>query len=148
MPSPSVSVGALLRGTRARSYVKALPLFTRLVLLAIVVFWVLGLVPALDIRNWGALVPDLMNLKTCRFLFFIVRGFGWNCDGNDRTGRDGRGRDNNCWEGKEKEKGRKGERSGLTITCSIPNEHVPVYTSQLIPRGYEHPGTSAVAGAL
>lgn len=34
------------------------------------------------------------------------------------------------------------------MTCSIPNEHVPVYTSQLIPRGHEYPGVGAIAGAL
>ncbi|KAK1753514.1 rhomboid protein 2 [Echria macrotheca] len=64
MPSPAISFAALLRGTRVRSYANRLPLFTRLVLVAIVVFWVLGLVPVLDLRNWGALVPDLVGITT------------------------------------------------------------------------------------
>ncbi|KAK4187828.1 putative rhomboid protein 2 [Podospora australis] len=49
---------------RARSYVFRLPLFTRLVLVAIVGFWLAGLVPGFDIKKWGALIPDEMGIAT------------------------------------------------------------------------------------
>lgn len=76
-------------------------------LLAIVVFWVLGLVPALDIRNWGALVPDLMNLKTCRFLLIIkgIWGVATGTRGRGEMGRDGT-TNRLGWEGKERRKKR------------------------------------------
>ncbi|KAK3984948.1 putative rhomboid protein 2 [Cladorrhinum sp. PSN332] len=50
--------------TRARSYVFRLPLFTRLVLLAIIGFWIAGLQSAWDLRQWGALIPKEMGLGT------------------------------------------------------------------------------------
>lgn len=49
---------------RARSYVFRLPLFTRLVLVAIVGFWLAGLLPWLDLKAWGALIPDEMGIAT------------------------------------------------------------------------------------
>ncbi|KAK8022615.1 hypothetical protein PG993_013382 [Apiospora rasikravindrae] len=51
-------------GLRARSYVFRLPLFTRLILLAIVVLWLVGIQSAWDLRKWGALIPDEMNFFT------------------------------------------------------------------------------------
>ncbi|KAK4228190.1 rhomboid protein 2 [Podospora fimiseda] len=50
--------------TRARSYVFRLPLFTRIVLLAITIFWLVGLQSAFDLRQWGALIPKEMGLGT------------------------------------------------------------------------------------
>ncbi|KAK6837893.1 rhomboid family protein [Apiospora arundinis] len=49
---------------RARSYVFRLPLFTRLMVLAIVVLWLVGIQSAWDLRKWGALIPDEMNFFT------------------------------------------------------------------------------------
>lgn len=56
--------------SRARSYVFRLPLFTRLVMLAILVFWVVGLQSVWDVRQWGALIPKEMGLGTCMDFFF------------------------------------------------------------------------------
>lgn len=55
---------------RARSYVFRLPLFTRLVLVAIVGFWLAGLLPWLDLKAWGALIPDEMGIATRMSFFF------------------------------------------------------------------------------
>ncbi|KAK8076135.1 hypothetical protein PG994_003407 [Apiospora phragmitis] len=49
---------------RARSYVFRLPLFTRLMVLAIVVLWLVGIQSAWDLRKWGALIPNEMNFFT------------------------------------------------------------------------------------
>ncbi|RYP32337.1 hypothetical protein DL766_004012 [Monosporascus sp. MC13-8B] len=49
---------------RARSYVLRLPLFTRGLVVAISAFWLAGLVPMWDLRQWGALIPDQMNIFT------------------------------------------------------------------------------------
>ncbi|KAK0611165.1 Gaa1-like protein [Immersiella caudata] len=63
----SISFGAFLGNNsnlRARSYVNRLPLFTRGVLVAIVVFWIVGVQSVWDLRTWGALVPDLVGLSS------------------------------------------------------------------------------------
>lgn len=49
---------------RLRSFVFRIPLFTRLVLLLILLFWILELQTAWDIAQWGALVPLQVNLST------------------------------------------------------------------------------------
>ena len=49
---------------RLRSYVFRLPLFTRAVLLAIFVFWVLELQSAWNVVSWGGLVPKEVGLGT------------------------------------------------------------------------------------
>lgn len=51
---------------RLRSFVFRIPLFTRLVLLLILLFWILELQTAWDIAQWGALVPLQVNLTTSR----------------------------------------------------------------------------------
>ncbi|KAH8887060.1 rhomboid family protein [Thozetella sp. PMI_491] len=61
MPSPAVSSFSTLR---ARSYLFRLPLFTRAVLVAIVVFWALGVQSVWDLRAWGALIPDKTGITT------------------------------------------------------------------------------------
>ncbi|KAH8193596.1 hypothetical protein TruAng_012238 [Truncatella angustata] len=43
---------------RARSYVLRLPLFTRAMVLIIVVLWLVGVQSVWDERQWGALIPD------------------------------------------------------------------------------------------
>lgn len=49
---------------RLRSFIFRIPLFTRLVLLLILLFWILELQTAWDIAQWGALVPLQVNLTT------------------------------------------------------------------------------------
>lgn len=49
---------------RVRSYLVRLPLFTRLVLLVILAFWLLELQTIWSVVEWGALIPDKINLGT------------------------------------------------------------------------------------
>ncbi|KAI0002371.1 Gaa1-like protein [Xylariaceae sp. FL0662B] len=49
---------------RARSYVFRLPLFTRIIVLVIVVSWLVGLQSVWDLRQWGALIPDEFGFTT------------------------------------------------------------------------------------
>ena len=53
-----------LRPARFQKYIFRLPLFTRIVLLLIMVFWVLELQTAWDVASWGALIPKEVNLGT------------------------------------------------------------------------------------
>lgn len=55
---------------RVRSYVLRLPLFTRAVLAAIVLFWTVGVQRWWDVRAWGALVPEEMGLGSRTFSLF------------------------------------------------------------------------------
>jgi hypothetical protein len=57
---------------RAGSYINRLPLFTRGVLAAIVVFEALCLQRWWDVRAWGALVPEKIGFATRRFSFLLV----------------------------------------------------------------------------
>ncbi|KAK6069604.1 rhomboid protein 2 [Seiridium cupressi] len=52
---------------RARSYVFRLPLFTRAMVLIIVVLWLVGIQSAWDLRQWGALIPDQISITTGNF---------------------------------------------------------------------------------
>lgn len=52
---------------RVRSYLVRLPLFTRLVLLAIVAFWLLEFQTIWSVVQWGALIPEEINLGTSMF---------------------------------------------------------------------------------
>lgn len=49
---------------RLRSYVFRIPLFTRIILLLILLFWILELQTAWDIAQWGALVPLQVSFST------------------------------------------------------------------------------------
>ena len=49
---------------RLRAYVFRLPLFTRIVILLIILFWILGFQTAWDVAQWGALVPSQVSLST------------------------------------------------------------------------------------
>lgn len=51
---------------RLRSYIFRLPLFTRIVLLLIVIFWILELQSAWNVVQWGALYPNEVNLGTSK----------------------------------------------------------------------------------
>ncbi|CAN8104740.1 unnamed protein product [Discula destructiva] len=61
---PTVTVPNL-NTSRARSYVFRLPLFTRIVIAAILAAWVVQVaVPGWDLRAWGALVPAEVGLSS------------------------------------------------------------------------------------
>lgn len=47
-----------------RSYIFRLPLFTRAVLLIIVICWLLELQSLWDVVTWGALIPNETNIST------------------------------------------------------------------------------------
>ncbi|KAK2739706.1 Glycosyl phosphatidyl inositol protein transamidase complex subunit [Onygenales sp. PD_40] len=49
---------------RLRSYILRLPLFTRCVLFAIIIFWLVGLPSIWDVAQWGALIPSEIGLAT------------------------------------------------------------------------------------
>lgn len=49
---------------RLRSYIFRLPLFTRIILLVIFVFWILELQSAWNVVQWGALIPQKVNFGT------------------------------------------------------------------------------------
>ena len=52
---------------RLRSYAYRLPLFTRIVLLAIFVLWIARFPLKWDVVRWGGLIPNEMNLGTSAF---------------------------------------------------------------------------------
>lgn len=66
---PAISVPSSFSGARVRSYIFKLPLFTRLMIFAIVATWFVGVVADTrwDIRAWGALVPDEVGLTSCEW---------------------------------------------------------------------------------
>jgi membrane associated rhomboid family serine protease len=47
---------------RARSYLTRLPLFTRLIALAIVALSIASLQPVWNLREWGALIPEEISI--------------------------------------------------------------------------------------
>jgi membrane associated rhomboid family serine protease len=49
---------------RARSYVFRLPLFTRAMILIIVLLWLAGIQSVWDLRQWGSLIPDQISITT------------------------------------------------------------------------------------
>ncbi len=63
-PPPTTATMTGFSASRARSYLARLPLFTRAVIAAIALFWVLGMQTVWDVRRWGALVPDEVGLAT------------------------------------------------------------------------------------
>ncbi|KAL3429675.1 Gaa1-like protein [Aspergillus tetrazonus] len=64
MTSPAALPPLPFNPSRVRSYLLRLPLFTRLVVLAIIVFWLLELQTVWSVVQWGALIPDELGLKT------------------------------------------------------------------------------------
>ncbi|KAE8150431.1 Gaa1-domain-containing protein [Aspergillus avenaceus] len=58
MATPAALPPLPFNPSRVRSYLLRLPLFTRLVLLAIVVFWLLELQTVWSVVQWGSLTPD------------------------------------------------------------------------------------------
>jgi len=53
-----------LNAGRARSYLFRLPLFTRAMLIIMITFGLAGLQSVWDIQQWGALIPNEMNITT------------------------------------------------------------------------------------
>jgi len=49
---------------RMRSYVFRLPLFTRLIILVIILLWIASYQSVWDVVQWGALIPDEIGLST------------------------------------------------------------------------------------
>ena len=49
---------------RFHKYLFRLPLFTRIILLLIIFFWILELQTAWDVASWGSLIPKEINLGT------------------------------------------------------------------------------------
>jgi glycosylphosphatidylinositol transamidase len=68
MATPTALPPLPFNPSRVRSYLVRLPLFTRLVLLVILVFWLLEFQTVWSVVQWGALIPDECNLGTSRSL--------------------------------------------------------------------------------
>lgn len=49
---------------RLRTYIFRLPLFTRLILLAIIAFWILELQTVWSVIQWGALIPKEIGFSS------------------------------------------------------------------------------------
>lgn len=64
MATPAALPPLPFNPSRVRSYLVRLPLFTRLVLLVIFAFWLLELQTMWSVVQWGALIPDEINLGT------------------------------------------------------------------------------------
>jgi len=66
---------------RVRTYLVRLPLFTRLVLLIILAFWLLELQTIWSVVQWGALSPEEINLGTSMFDSGLEEWIGMLTDG-------------------------------------------------------------------
>jgi GPI-anchor transamidase subunit GAA1 len=58
---------------RARSYIFRLPLFTRCIILVIVLLWLVSLQSAWDVQQWGALIPKEIGLATSSSSFSSLK---------------------------------------------------------------------------
>jgi glycosylphosphatidylinositol transamidase len=61
---------------RIRTYLVRLPLFTRLVLLIILAFWLLEFQSVWGVIQWGALIPEEINLGTSMFDSLFTEDIG------------------------------------------------------------------------
>ncbi|KIW89133.1 uncharacterized protein Z519_09985 [Cladophialophora bantiana CBS 173.52] len=70
----------LIQPSRIRSYILRLPLFTRLILLAIVAFWLLELQTVWSVIKWGSLEPREINLGSLYRLntFVLIHTGFWH----------------------------------------------------------------------
>ncbi|KAL3491571.1 Gaa1-like protein [Aspergillus germanicus] len=64
MVSPAALPPLPFNPSRVRSYLLRLPLFTRLVVLVIILFWLLELQTVWSVVQWGSLIPDEIGLST------------------------------------------------------------------------------------
>lgn len=58
---------------RVRSYLLRLPLFTRLIVLVIILLWLLSGQSLFDVQAWGALVPEKIGISSCGLSLYILR---------------------------------------------------------------------------
>ena len=58
------SIPSQLNPVRFQKYLFRLPLFTRIILLLLLLFWILELQSAWDVATWGALVPQSVSLSS------------------------------------------------------------------------------------
>lgn len=65
--APSLPYISLFDPKRLRSYLLRLPLFTRIIFVLIVVFWLLEFQSVWNIVQWGSLIPKEINLGTSMF---------------------------------------------------------------------------------
>lgn len=72
MATPAALPPLPFNPSRVRSYVLRLPLFTRLVLLVILAFWLLELQSLWSVVQWGSLTPDAINFGTCMCALWLV----------------------------------------------------------------------------
>ena len=85
-PAPRISINSLpiptrfIQPTRIRSYLFRLPLFTRLILLAIIAFWLLELQTVWSVTKWGWLEPSEVNFGTLYRLntFVLIHTGFWH----------------------------------------------------------------------
>ncbi|GAB1194861.1 hypothetical protein APSETT444_004112 [Aspergillus pseudonomiae] len=78
MATPAALPPLPFNPARVRSYLLRLPLFTRLVVLAIIVFWLLEFQTVWSVVQWGSLAPDEVGLGSMYRLNtypFIHNGF-------------------------------------------------------------------------
>ncbi|OAL30732.1 hypothetical protein AYO22_01352 [Fonsecaea multimorphosa] len=70
----------LIQPSRIRSYLLRLPLFTRLILVAIVAFWLLELQTVWSVIKWGSLEPSEINLGSMYRLntFVLIHTGFWH----------------------------------------------------------------------
>lgn len=132
---PTLAIPSHFSAVRARSYAFRLPLFTRILILAIVAAWVSGGVAGdtWDLRAWGALVPAEVGFSSCKSELIHTH----------RSPKGGRWR---VLLGDPVEE----EEPGADISCarSIPDEHVPVHTPRIRPYAHERSGPDTAGGAV
>lgn len=49
---------------RMRSYIFRLPLFTRGIIIVIILLWIASIQSVWDVQKWGALIPEEIGLST------------------------------------------------------------------------------------
>ncbi|KAL3461346.1 Gaa1-like protein [Aspergillus heterothallicus] len=64
MASPAALPPLPFNPSRVRSYLLRLPLFTRLVVLVVILFWLFELQTVWSVVQWGSLIPDEIGLST------------------------------------------------------------------------------------
>lgn len=106
---------------RLRSYILRLPLFTRIILLAIVVFWVLDLQPAWSVAQWGQLKPSQVTLLNSRCIPVSLRRSlsKFLC-----------------------------LRGAFCVFSSVSAEHIPLGSPRVSTHAVEFVGADAVAGEI
>lgn len=73
MATPAALPPLPFNPSRVRSYILRLPLFTRLVLLAVLLFWLLELQTIWSVVQWGSLTPDEIGFGSSMFCLGSAR---------------------------------------------------------------------------